>query len=527
MPTSTLSKGVPTDAANDSSELPEQFRPKVRVVNNTSRDAEISKPTPMPAPFKVALALFDGFMEPDKFVQLVVLGLSSHLIYLKYGSEQSSIEQGPMMLSVVAAYFVNVFLTASSSGIGEDALPPFNTIYLFYLQAALSILFAPEYILLNTVLAFSISDLTLVLKIPLQMVFLLLTNNESSFVEISAKALVLNYFFIYGLYRASELKSLDKMECHMFAILCTNIVLLFKSDSIHFQVMRVCFTSFVIIVVITTALRLVLKNLSLHQSARTIILLPIIIIGFPYFIQKNLVIDGIAPFTWLLDYIGSSETRISIMKTWLGSALLLFPSVFTLKSNWSLNTSRKVWHFAVLPLLIPAIALDTNFVKIALAGTVNLFLIVEYIRFLHIFPIGDYLDKHLRSFADFRDEKGPIIISYLYFIIGISLPFLLNGSVIGIVSLGVGDSLASIVGKKFGKRYWPNMSKTLEGTTAFILSTVATTLSLKMYLNFFPDISSPNLVIVCFLAGILEGNSTLNDNLLVPTFMLIALEALK
>ncbi|CDO93768.1 unnamed protein product [Kluyveromyces dobzhanskii CBS 2104] len=475
----------------------------------------------------IALASFDKLMESDRVVQLTILGLSVHLAYEKYRSEEWFALQFPMVGSVLAAYVVNMFMFAIKSKLGVKSFPSFNTIYLFYLQFMLSALFAPQNLLLNTVLAFSLSDISLFFRIPLQLIFLLIGDNGSGAIETYAKALALNYFFVFGLYKASQLKSLDRTECHMFALLCTNILILVESDSIYFQVLQVCFATFCALVTITSALSYGLKYSNASQWLRTALLLPIIVVGFPYSIQRNLTINNVEPFTWLMDYIGSSTTRSKIMIIWLGSALLLFPSVFALKSNWSLNTSRKVWHFAILPLLIPAILMDSNFVKIALAGTVNLFLIVEYIRFLHIYPVGHYLDKHLRSFADFRDEKGPIIISYLYFIIGISLPFLMNGSIIGIISLGVGDSLASIVGKKLGRFRWPNTLKTFEGTFAFIAATTIATVTMKSHFDFFTEISTSNMVIVCFLAGILEGNSTLNDNLLIPTFMLIIIEIFK
>ncbi|QEU60781.1 Sec59 [Kluyveromyces lactis] len=514
MPTSTLAKGATSDLGVGNVHAKEDSNVNSGSKGNLSRDSIISE-------------VLDKVFEADRVIQLTILGLSSHLVYAKYGSEPWFSQQFSMVTSVLVAYVVNLWMSATRTNLGVNTLPTFNTIYLFYMQLLLSTLFVPQYLLLNTVLAFSISDISVFFKIPLQIIFLLMGDNGSANIANDVKALALNYFFIFGLYKTSKLKSLDKTECHMFALLCTDILALVESDSIYFQVFQVCFTSFIVLVTVTSAVSYGLESVGAARWIRTLLLLPMIVVGFSYYIQTNLIINNVPPFTWLIDYIGSSMIRLKIMGIWLGSALLLLPSVFALKSNWSLNTSRKVWHFAILPLLIPAIMMDSNFVKIALAGTVNLFLIVEYIRFLHIYPVGHYLDKHLRSFADFRDEKGPIIISYLYFIIGISLPFLINGSIIGIISLGVGDSLASIIGKKFGRNRWPNTCKTFEGTFAFIAATGITTVIMKVYFNFFTEVSFMNLVLVCFLAGILEGNSTLNDNLLIPTFMLILLESMK
>ena len=37
----------------------------------------------------------------------------------------------------------------------------------------------------------------------------------------------------------------------------------------------------------------------------------------------------------------------------------------------------------------------------------------------------------------------------------------------GIITLGFGDSMASIIGKKIGSYRWPDSNKTLEGSIAF------------------------------------------------------------
>ncbi|RUO95322.1 hypothetical protein BC936DRAFT_144457, partial [Jimgerdemannia flammicorona] len=40
----------------------------------------------------------------------------------------------------------------------------------------------------------------------------------------------------------------------------------------------------------------------------------------------------------------------------------------------------------------------------------------------------------------------------------------------GILALGLGDSMASIVGKYLGRHRWPGTNKTVEGTAAYVAS---------------------------------------------------------
>lgn len=248
---------------------------------------------------------------------------------------------------------------------------------------------------------------------------------------------------------------------------------------------------------------------------------------FPLTVTRILTIDRKKPLTWLYEYIFSSDTRIKIIFIWLLCLLVLIPNVMIFKSNFSLNTSRKIWHFLILFLLIPPLQLDPEFVKVSLSGTVVLFLVVEYLRYLKLEPVGKFLDEKLRSFSDFRDDRGPIIISYIYLIIGVSAPILINGSLVGVISLGVGDSLASIVGGKWGRIKWPGTNKTVEGTLVFILATSAVSLFCQHRYNSFSPISNGNVVLTCIVSGILEGNSVLNDNILIPPFMLIFSEICK
>ena len=42
----------------------------------------------------------------------------------------------------------------------------------------------------------------------------------------------------------------------------------------------------------------------------------------------------------------------------------------------------------------------------------------------------------------------------------------------GIILLGVGDSLAAIVGSKYGRIYWPGTHKTIEGSLAAVLGSI-------------------------------------------------------
>jgi dolichol kinase len=83
-----------------------------------------------------------------------------------------------------------------------------------------------------------------------------------------------------------------------------------------------------------------------------------------------------------------------------------------------------------------------------------------------------------------------MIVTHIYLLMGCALPvtatyILLSGSVFpsdwtiwslaGVVFLGIGDSAAAILGKKFGKSRWREMgAKTQEGSSYLVVSVSAT-----------------------------------------------------
>ena len=215
-------------------------------------------------------------------------------------------------------------------------------------------------------------------------------------------AVPINYFIYRTLAKVSCLKSLDKIDCNLFSILLTNVLYLNTSQSLYFLVLKKTLTAFVIVVMVNSAISFLTRDMS-NGVIRSMILFSVFLVGFPLGVEKLLVIDDNDPLGWLINYIAVSKLRQTILFTWLGSLLFLIPNILTFKSSFTLNTSRKVWHFLILVLISHPFRLDPEFVKISLSGTIVLFLCVEYLRYLKLEPFGEFLDSRLRSFADFRD----------------------------------------------------------------------------------------------------------------------------
>jgi dolichol kinase len=121
-------------------------------------------------------------------------------------------------------------------------------------------------------------------------------------------------------------------------------------------------------------------------------------------------------------------------------------------------------------------------------------------------------------------------LSYIYLMIGVSLPFWINNvngskesSYIGLIALGLGDSIASLVGSKFGKTKWPGSNKSFEGSIAMALSilggyAIFDFVGASAGVSTMETLSWTNRIMAAILCSAFEGIIDVNDNLFVPIF---------
>lgn len=220
--------------------------------------------------------------------------------------------------------------------------------------------------------------------------------------------------------------------------------------------------------------------------------------------------------------------------------------------GWSVDVRRKAWHATIVMMFLPAgILIDPDFTKIAMAIALTGFFLVEFIRVTTIPPYGKAIHLYILRYMDERDTCGPIVVSHIFLMLGISIPIFLASSPAGIICLGMGDAMASIVGKRLGRHNWPGSKKTVEGSLAFV-GAVMLGLSIYKYLqsyytqwnfpihehflsmgvetfgtipyNPFPTLSLFKMLTIGAATSLLEAVGGMNDNVIVPVFLLILLQ---
>lgn len=142
------------------------------------------------------------------------------------------------------------------------------------------------------------------------------------------------------------------------------------------------------------------------------------------------------------------------------------------------------------------------------------------------------------AFAPFLDQKddGTVVLSHIYLLLGLSLPVWIDcaraewehaGShtVIaysGIVTVGIGDSFAAIIGSYLGKTRWIRRNRTIEGSFAMFLTQL---ICLELILCFDPGIlryadSKALLRLTCLVHCVITtlGEALIrgSDNVIIP-----------
>lgn len=223
-------------------------------------------------------------------------------------------------------------------------------------------------------------------------------------------------------------------------------------------------------------------------------------------------------------YIKNYSPKILLQKTFRDEKLLIQMastiiggSILALwvASDLSKINRRKLFHFIAVFAFLPAI--QRNYQMLVFAFNCNICVFIWAEVFRQSFKrdaISNFIDLWFKKFVDEREKT--LVTSHLQLLLGCAIPctlcfIVLDGSqpdglfkawsASGILILGIGDSLAAIMGKWLGKLRWrKEHGKTVEGS---FYGTIATTLGFyvltKMYV---PEYL--NYILEVFLAALVS-----------------------
>jgi dolichol kinase len=257
---------------------------------------------------------------------------------------------------------------------------------------------------------------------------------------------------------------------------------------------------------------------------------------------------------------GEANTRLFLSAYWLMILVFGLVVVVRLTERYEVDTRRKVFHFMMVAMFLPGTFVDPTYAAMALSLILAIFLLLDLLRASQLPPLSKPLATFLAPYVDGRDFRGPVVISHIFLLIGCAIPLWLTlaslprtgtaflvgwevptrevSMVSGVICVGLGDSAASLIGRRYGHRKWLwGGGKSLEGSLAFAVAVFAGLAAANAWLRIggwpiagpdvSPGVSLRNTGICASMASLTEAVLTGgNDNVIVPVVLWACVKSL-
>lgn len=238
------------------------------------------------------------------------------------------------------------------------------------------------------------------------------------------------------------------------------------------------------------------------------------------------------PFFWVLSFVFSEPSkRLSLCIYWMCIISVSVLRFYKISKNSKIERIllRKYYHLIAVLMFSPALIFQPKFLDLAFGAALAVFLILEIIRVWRIWPFGQPINQFMNAFTDHRDSDL-LIVSHFSLLLGCALPIWMSSGYndrplapfAGILSLGIGDTMASMVGHKYGVLRWSKTGKkTVEGTAAGITSVLAACSLLLPLIASTGYIFTQHwfsLFLAVTVSGLLEAYTAQLDNAFIPLF---------
>ncbi|KAJ8470505.1 hypothetical protein OPV22_024848 [Ensete ventricosum] len=236
------------------------------------------------------------------------------------------------------------------------------------------------------------------------------------------------------------------------------------------------------------------------------------------------------PIKWVLTFVFTDPLkRLALCLYWICvicASVLRFYNI-SKHSKIERILLRKYYHLVAVLMFLPALLFQPTFLDLAFGAAFAVFLVLEMIRVWKIWPLGNIVHQFMNAFTDHRDSEV-LIVSHFSLLLGCALPKWMSSGLndrplapfAGILSLGIGDTMASVVGHKYGVLRWSKTGKkTIEGTAAGITSVLAACSILLPLLASTGYVLSQHwlsLLMAVTVSGLLEAYTAQLDNAFIP-----------
>ncbi|XP_077221793.1 phosphatidate cytidylyltransferase family protein [Tasmannia lanceolata] len=260
--------------------------------------------------------------------------------------------------------------------------------------------------------------------------------------------------------------------------------------------------------------------------ASLVVTLVLIVPAWMQFVQDF----HVHPLLWVFLFVFSEPLkRLSLCIYWMGVISASVLRFYNISKNSKIERIllRKYYHLVAVLMFSPALLFQPKFLDLSFGAALASFLALEMIRVWKIWPLGHLVHQFMNAFTDHRDSDI-LIVSHFSLLLGCALPKWMSSGFndrplapfAGILSLGIGDTMASVVGHKYGVLRWSKTGKkTVEGTAAGITSVLVACSVLVPLLASTGFILSQHwlsLLVAVTVSGLLEAYTSQLDNAFIP-----------
>ncbi|KAE9421161.1 hypothetical protein Angca_008095, partial [Angiostrongylus cantonensis] len=171
-----------------------------------------------------------------------------------------------------------------------------------------------------------------------------------------------------------------------------------------------------------------------------VVLLSIAITMIVYSILMNLSILELFCFLWRIVF-NSERSRYFLLIFWVCNVLASVGfGIFVNAIGRSSTIHRKFFHLTVSMIYLSGIRYDHDFVWLCGWLVFCMFVIVEVLRYFEVPPWKQALNNFFLAMKDEQDSA--VLLTPIFLLLA------------GVAAIGVGDSVAAIVGSQWGKTKW-------------------------------------------------------------------------
>lgn len=139
-------------------------------------------------------------------------------------------------------------------------------------------------------------------------------------------------------------------------------------------------------------------------------------------------LDNMAVEDGVIPREGIGGNRPLLVVGWVVALVAGVPLAPWLSRRFSLSktASRKIFHLLATVMFLPAIALEREFLSLALGAALGILLALELLRCAGCPPVAAALGRYYGGFLDARDG-GCVIVTHLFLLLGCAIPVWLCG----------------------------------------------------------------------------------------------------